>query len=101
MSESNDGNVREVLRDNGIYEAHRLIGEYRCYRKREDGEDQEVLVRIYDMGPESPRVRYSWKVTVPTAEERGPVPANSAESVEEAGRNVRWQELDSEERKGT
>ena len=95
-----DADVRQILADNGIYEAHRLIAEYKCERTRKDGGNQEVLVRIYDMGPDHPKSRYSWKVSVPLADEPGPVYANPADTVYKAGDTPHWHMLDTDARKG-
>ena len=32
-----DTEVREQLKSQGIFEAHRLVAEYQCYRNRKDG----------------------------------------------------------------
>ncbi|QDU70147.1 hypothetical protein [Engelhardtia mirabilis] len=95
-----DADVREILKGNGIFEAHRLIAEYRCYRTRKDGGTQDVLVRIFDVGAGNPRARYSWNVSVPDANESGSVPANPADSIMAAGHEPHWTLLETDARKG-
>lgn len=91
--------IRQVLARNGVFEAHRLIAEYKCYRTRADGGTQELLVRVYDMGHDAPQTRYSWEVSVPGAEYPEPVPANPSHSILHAGHNAHWGLLDTEGRK--
>lgn len=95
-----DAQVREQLKSEGIFEAHRLIAEYKCHRKHPDGDYQDVVVRIFDMGPESPRARYSWNVTVPGAESPEPIPSNTGDTVQRAGHVAQWNQLDSTVRRG-
>ena len=95
-----DDDVRSILKRQGVFEAHRLVAEYRCYRRRKVGGTQNVLVRINDMGPENSAARYSWDVSVPDAEESGPLSANAAYSILAAGHNPHWQLLDTDVRKG-
>jgi hypothetical protein len=100
MSEQDDAEIRTILKDNGIFEAHRLIGEYKCHRRHKDGEAQDVLVRIYDMGLSNPNARYSWEVSVPGAKDPDPVSANPANSIKMAGFNPHWNMLDAADRRG-
>ena len=95
-----DADVRKILKSNGIFEAHRLLAEYKCYRNRKDGRMQDVLVRIFDLGPDNPRARYWWEVSVPSAEVPESIDANPADSIIYAGHNPHWNLLDADARKG-
>lgn len=94
LEESTDVDVREILEREKIDEAHRVVAEYRCFRTRTDGEHQELLVRINDMGPGNPNARYSWDVSVPGAKESGPVSSNPDSSIIGAGGRVHWDMLE-------
>jgi hypothetical protein len=96
MTEDEDTTIRQLLKGHGVFEAHRLIGEYRCYRRRADGENQEIRVRVLDMGSDdNPNARYSFDVEFETEDgEWESVSANPASSIHAAGMNVHWRVLD-------
>ncbi len=93
-----DPGVREILKGYGVFEAHRVVAEYRGYRTRGDGQMQAVVVRIFDMGPDAPQSRYRWDVSVPDAVDSEPVSANPAASIIDAGHAPHWNLLDSDAR---
>ena len=94
MNEENDIPVRKLLEEWGLLDAKRLIAQYHCRRSGENGANGDVVVQIFDWGPERNSHRYQWEVS----ELRDGTNRNAAsppsESVLGAGCRVRWGDLD-------
>ena len=97
MTDAEDAMVREALAQQGILEAHRVVAEYKCYRRRKGGDPadvQTVMVQVTDMGPKNPNARYALNVWVPREDERESLSANPSPSVLGALRHPHWHALD-------
>ena len=101
MDEETDEEIRRILKQNGVFEAHRIVAEYKGYRERKDGTTQEVWIRVYDAGPSNRRAQFHWEVRVPGAFEPEPINANAGSSIYEAGQMPHWNMLDSDSRNET
>lgn len=95
LTDEDDAVVREQLKKHGIFEAHRVLAEYRCFRHRTDGEIQEVAVQVRDMGPDNPNARYSLDVWVPREDDRDCLSANASDSLIGALHTPHWRLLES------
>jgi hypothetical protein len=70
-----------------VYEVHSFEG----YRETADGSNQEVNVKILDMGPGAAHLRYSVKAT---SEDGKVARGNPAGTIDEAIAITHWIELD-------
>lgn len=91
MDEANEANVMKQLKKYaGFFEVHHKTS-FLGYRRKANGEEQEVSVDVFDRGSEAGNSRYSCSVT---PEDGEMVTGNSASSIEEAISVVHWWELD-------
>jgi hypothetical protein len=82
----------QEIKFTGVFEVHQKVASFKCYRKTSDGSDQEVVVEVFDSGPEDrPSIRYH---VVATSEEGRSATCNGCESIDVALMTVHWNELD-------
>jgi hypothetical protein len=65
---------------------------FRGYRTNKDGNEQEVLIELYDYRTENPFARYKWKAR--TGDGKKTAIGHAYSSTEGALRNVPWSKLD-------
>ena len=92
--ESEDSMVRDELHKwAGFHEVHR-VKSYLGYPRTSKGHSQEVTIRILDLGPIRPDVRFGCTAT---SEDGKFATGNGASTIQEALSIVHWDVLDRDE----
>ena len=82
--------ISELKKHANFFEVYHKTS-FRCFRKAENGNDQEVNVDILDAGPDAGQLRYH---CVAKSEDGKMATGNPAESIEIVLFGLHWYDLD-------
>jgi hypothetical protein len=82
--------IRELKGHAGIFEVHRE-STFRVWRERPDGEHEELIITLLDMGPDA-HMRYNVTAECPATARSAT--GNRGDSVYRVLRGLHWRDLD-------